>query len=83
MCEQDLKKKKRQNNNKKDNEMIVKDVFMHTVACTVQGSFLCAISGFFSLLFFKKMESVIASFTAADGHNADVNVQDGCMKTKE
>lgn len=28
--------KKRQN--KKDNEMIVKDVCMHTVVCTVQGS---------------------------------------------
>lgn len=28
------------------------------------------------------MESVIASFTAAYGHNADVNVQDKCMKKK-
>lgn len=40
-CEQDFFfKKKRQKN--KENEMIVNDVFMHTVVCTVQGRFVCA-----------------------------------------
>lgn len=32
------------------NEMIVIDVFMHTVVCTVQGSFVCASFFFFFFL---------------------------------
>lgn len=57
--------------------MIVKDVCMHTVVCTVQGSLFVQLSFFF----FKKKNGIRYSFffffffffqTAGYGHNADV-----------
>lgn len=59
--------------------MIVKDVCMHTVVCTVQGSL-------FVQYLFKKRKSYsffFFSFTANYGSNADVNVQDKCMKRRK